>query len=214
MTASRFPDAPSQIAALPVEARVYPVPHFVETVNGAPDFRVISQRTIDRCLKHGLCWTCGTKMMGDAKTFVIGPMCAVNRVAPEPPSHRSCARFAVVACPFLSKPLAKRRARTDDITYDVPAGLMIERNPGVSLLWVTRSFRTTREPGGGYLFRIGSPVQLEWYAEGRTATRDEIMASIESGLPILQEQAELDGPEAVQLLAKMTERGLKLVPAE
>ena len=38
--------------------------------------------------------------MGVHKAFVIGPMCAVNRViAPEPPSHRDCGTFSARVLP-------------------------------------------------------------------------------------------------------------------
>jgi hypothetical protein len=39
------------------------------------------------------------------------------------------------------------------------------------------------------------------------------MASIDSGLPILRAMAEKEGKAAIADLEKVTERGLKLVPA-
>jgi hypothetical protein len=39
------------------------------------------------------------------------------------------------------------------------------------------------------------------------------MESIESGLPILQEMAERDGPDAVAELKQMYDRAMELVPA-
>jgi hypothetical protein len=35
---------------------------------------------------------------------------------------------------------------------------------------------------------MGEPESMEWYCEGRYATRDEIFASIDAGLPILNEE--------------------------
>jgi len=149
-------------------------------------------------------------MTGQVRAFVIGPMCAVNRISAEPPSHPDCARFAATACPFLTRPMAKRRPMEGQ--RDPPAGLMIERNPGVTLVWHCRAYRTLRVDGG-ILVKIGSPHRLEWFAEGRPATRAEVLESVRTGEPILRRQAELDGPEAVVLFETMLERAERLLPA-
>jgi hypothetical protein len=81
----------------------------------------------------------------------------------------------------------------------------------VALVWVTEAYGLKRT-GKGILFEVGEPTKLEWYARGRPATRDEIMASIESGLPLLREIAAEEGREAVAELEKLIERGLTLVP--
>jgi hypothetical protein len=212
MTASRFPDAPPQIAALPVESRGYPVPYFVSLVDGEADFRVVDPRKITKADREGLCWICGKKL-GGLLCFPVGPMCTVNRVSPEPPSHLSCARFAVCACPFLSKPMAKRRPIKGGTSPT--AGIMIERNPGVIALWLTRSYRTERDMAhqrGGVLFRLGPPVRVEWWAEGRHATRAEVKESIRTGLPRLAEMAELDGPEGTVFLRQSLERAMRWIP--
>jgi len=213
MTASRFPDAPPQIAALKVDERGYPIPWFVPWFDGKPEFRAVDPRQAAYAARHNLCWVCGRPFQGALRSFTIGPMCAVNRVSPEPPEHLDCAIFAVRACPFLSRPMAKRR-NTADLERRPPPGLMIERNPGVTLVWVTRSYRTEKQPEGGQLYRIGPPVSVGWWSEGRNATRAEVLESIRSGLPLLRNRAELDGPAALAQLDRMTERALKLVPAE
>jgi hypothetical protein len=139
-------------------------------------------------------------------------MCAVNRVSAEPPSHVTCARFAVVACPFMSRPLAKR-SDLSDIPHQPPPGEMIERNPGVCLIWHTQTYRCAKQDRG-VLFFIGSPIKLEWFARGREATRDEIVESIETGLPALRDAAARDGPSGLAALKLQIERAVKLVPAE
>jgi hypothetical protein len=209
MIATRFPDAPARIATLPLDERGFPVPWFVPWIKGEPEFRAVDPRTIEKAHRGGLCWICGGRIRG-FPAFVIGPMCAVNRVSAEPPSHIICARFAVQACPFLSKPLAKR-ADTSDLPHAPPAGLMIERNPGVTLIWQTQTYRAERQPEGGMLFRIGSPIATEWFSQGRVATRDEVIESIESGLPILQKVAREGGD--LPALQKAIERAVKLVPS-
>jgi hypothetical protein len=116
-------------------------------------------------------------------------MCAVNRISAEPPSHRRCAEFAAQACPFLVLPKAQRRNANLPTTARDPAGHMIRRNPGVALVWVTKSYRVVRAPrpdgSPGVLFEMGDPREVLCFAEGRKASVDEIRASVENGVPLL-----------------------------
>jgi hypothetical protein len=137
-------------------------------------------------------------------------MCAVNRISSEPPSHHGCAEFAAIACPFLARPKAQRRD-VSDLPHKPAAGIMIERNPGVTLLWTTKSYQLMRAPGG-VLFELGDPTGVAWYREGRAATREEVLESIDSGLPTLRELAEQDGANAVAMLEKATAEAMKLLP--
>lgn len=209
-------DMPRRIANLPRNKAGYPVPWFVATVDGVPDFRVIEGGRIEKALACHLCWVCGMPFQRqEERAFVIGPMCAVNRVSAEPPSHRDCAAWSARNCPFLCRPQMVRRDRHMPEGAENPAGLMIRRNPGVALVWVTgyRSWHTFDDGNGGRLFDIGDPVTALWFAHGRDATRAEVLASIDSGLPLLAEMAEQDGPDAVSELARLHERALGLVPA-
>jgi hypothetical protein len=95
-----------------------------------------------------------------------------------------------------------------------PAGIMLKRNPGVTLCWTTLNYRVFRDGrGSGVLFNIGDPISVEYFAEGRAATRDEIMQSINSGMPTLRDMAKTDGPEAMVELQQMYDKALELVPA-
>jgi hypothetical protein len=67
-----------------------------------------------------------------------------------------------------------------------PGGFMIPRNPGVMLLWHTRRLERFGDGRGGQLFNIGEALGWEWWAEGRAATRAEVLESIHSGMPILR----------------------------
>jgi hypothetical protein len=202
---------PPRLRALPVDERGYPVPKFVAWVDGKPDFRVVDNRYRVKATRQRLCWLCGG-ILGRHLAFVIGPMCAVNRISSEPPSHLECARFSVQACPFLTQPKRVRDKRDLPEDHEKPAGFMIERNPGVSLIWVTSQYRLMKE-GGGVLFQIGEPTSTEWWTRGRTATREEVMESMATGLPALRDMATEEGPAAVQALEKQIARGLALVPA-
>lgn len=212
-TALDAPTEPRRIAALPKDHAGRPVPWFVAWIDGKPDFRVIGEHNLRDALRFEQCWICGQKL-GRHAAFVIGPMCAVNRVSAEPPSHRDCAEFAAKACPFLTRPSMRRRTTGLPENAEDPAGIAIRRNPGVALVWVARDWKAWSPPGGGVLFDVGNPDTVLWFAEGREATRAEVMASIDSGLPLLRAEAEKDGLAALEQLHKQLGVALALVPAE
>ncbi len=206
-----------RIAALARDRHGYPVPWFVAVINGKPDFRVIRPGGIETALRLKLCWVCGCPFLRqEDRAFVIGPMCAVNRVSAEPPSHRDCAVYSATHCPFLTTPQMTRRDRHIPEGAVVPAGVSIPRNPGVALVWMTgyKSWSTFSDGRGGTLFNIGEPRQALWFAHGREANRAEVLASIDSGLPILREMAVSEGPDAVVELDAMHSRALVHIPAE
>jgi hypothetical protein len=205
-------EVPRRIAALPRNDAGYPIPWFVDYVDGKPDFRLMNGKHLVAAVKHKLCWICG-ETMGSYKAFVIGPMCAVNRVSAEPPSHADCAKFAAKACPFLANPKQKRRETNLPAGQTDVAGIMIKRNPGVALVWITREYKTFNDGQGGVLFRIGDPEETLWFAHGREATREEVMVSIERGLPLLREMAEKDGDEAIAQFEKQAHEALEFLPA-
>jgi hypothetical protein len=95
------------------------------------------------------------------------------------------------------------------------AGIPLDRNPGVTCLWFCKGYEIVRAGAGndGYLFKLPGSSQVRWYREGRKATRDEIMESINGGLPLLQKMAEEEGEDAVAELQRFVARGMKLIPA-
>jgi hypothetical protein len=207
-----LPPLPLALRARPV-ARGYPVPWFVaQQPDGSYDFRVADGSKFAVALREERCWICGSKV-GRTKTFVLGPMCAVNRTCPEPPSHRECAHWSALACPFLNQQERHRReGGLPDAAVAPPAGEMIARQPGVTLVWETKSFTLFGDGRGGVLITVGEPVATAWYTHGREATRAEVMASIESGLPALQQRAEQDGPAAIAALKQHLAIALNYVP--
>lgn len=210
------PGMPGRIALLPRNKAQYPVPWFVATIDGVPDFRVIRQGGIQIALSRKLCWVCGVPFgRQEDRAFVIGPMCAINHVSAEPPSHRECAVWSATHCPFLTTPRMVRRDRRKPEGAVNPAGIMLTRNPGVALVWVTRyrAWGTRSDHQGGTLFDIGACREALWFAHGREATRAEVLASIDSGLPLLREMAEQDGPGALAELGRMHGAALELIPA-
>lgn len=206
-----LPPLPPRIARLPKDHRGFPVPWFVAWQDGVPDFRVVGPGKIAEAHNKKRCWVCG-EPRGVHLCFPIGPMCSINRTIAEPPSHYECARFSAMACPFLSKPRMRRNEKDLPGDAQLPAGNMIKRNPGVTCLWVTRSYRPFRVDSG-VLFRIGEPERVEWWAEGRPATRAEVEQSVTSGLPLLLEPAEAQGSEAVKALEELTAMAMQHWPA-
>lgn len=210
-------DEPVLIARLPKNKAGYPVPWFVYTgEDGEPDFRVVKPGAITMALALRLCWICGRGFLSqENRVFVIGPMCAVNRVSAEPPGHYACAVYAARNCPFLARPQMTRRGRHLPEGSQWGAGNAILRNPGVALVWVARynGWQTFRDENGGVLFDVGEPLRVRWYAKGRAATRAEVLASIESGIPLLAAEAAKEGPGAMDELMTMRTRALALVPS-
>lgn len=211
---------PSRMEHLPVH-RGYPVPWFVEWVrdgrrqkigDGEPDFRIMSSERLAQAIRGGRCWVCGKVIHSTTAVFVIGPMCAVNRVSAEPPSHRECAEWSARNCPFLSRPHARRREAGMPTERTKPAGVMIERNPGVGLAWGSSNYSLFDDGKGGRLFHIGDPKSVSWWAHGRPATREEVMDSINSGIPTLMPYAEAEGDEAVRELGRAIAAAMEFVP--
>lgn len=217
-----LPPLPDRVARLPRDSRGFPVPWFVQWMRGGeptrwddpgaePDFRVIGEGKLWMAYNRQRCWICGDKL-GVHQVYVIGPMCVINRVTSEPASHRQCAEFAAKACPFLTKPRMRRNAK-DLPEGGISRGLHIDRNPGCVALYETPNAKPFKVKGG-HLFRLGPPLRVDWWAEGRSATRAEVLASIDSGYPILLDTAtKHDGPEGVAELVRMRDEAMRLLPA-
>jgi hypothetical protein len=213
---------PHDIGKLPID-RGYPVPWFVAWLpNGTPEFRAMDpakwRRAVDR--RDPRCWVCGGALtrfgFEDTFAFTIGPMCAINRISSEPPSHVACAEWSARNCPFLSRPHAKRRQDDQVGSFDDVAGCAITRNPGVSLIWKCGSYAIFDDGKGKPLIEVGPLTQPPtWWAEGRPATRAEILASIDSGFPLLEATLHQErDPEAARAeLLRRLDAALKLLPA-
>jgi len=204
---------PERMRNLPVDERGYVVPWFVAWVDGKPEFRAMDNLKFIRAIKEKLCWVCGWKL-GVRFCFVAGPMCGINRTSSEPPSHAACALWSARNCPFLSNPRMVRREDeriNNDKLRENASGFAITRNPGVAMLWHTRQYEVFKTDNGP-LIQMGEPESIDWFACGKRATREQVMQSIESGLPNLEAMArtEKGGIEALQAAQKRFE---KWIPA-
>jgi hypothetical protein len=203
---------PARLARRPISERGFPVPWFVSFRGGKWDFVNLDPRNIGEAYRRNICWLCG-EPLGRFKAFVIGPMCAINRVSSEPPSHRECAEYAVRACPFLARPNARRNEAAAINHGETVPGVMIQHNPEASLIWITKSYKPINTPKGA-LFQIGDPIETLWFKQGRPATSAEVRASVDKGLPYLRRIAALEGAEAEAELDRQIARAMPLLPAE
>lgn len=201
---------PKRIQSLPIDPTwKLPVPWFVQWVDGKACFPVMDGQKWGRAVRHKLCWICGQPMNG-TMAFVVGPMCLVNMTSAEPPSDVNCAIYAAQACPFLTKPKMQRMDVSELGGVEAP-GIALKRNPGCCAVVVTKRYEVF-DAGNGPLIEIGAPQVVHWFAEGRKATRAEVMHSIETGLPSLQALAVEDGPEAEAELLRRTKELERWLP--
>ena len=205
--------APERIKRLPVDDRGYPVPWFVAWKDGQPEFRAADRDKYVRAIKEKRCWVCGDPL-GVNVAFIAGPMCGINRTSSEPPSHYDCAKWSAINCPFLNNPQMVRREdaliNNARLREETP-GCAIARNPGVTMLWITRQYEIFNDGKGQPLIHMLEPQRVEWYANGREATRAEVQASIDSGLPALEAIAQTERG-ALDVLKKYVERFQKWIP--
>jgi len=198
-----FKDMPPEIERLPRDGRGFPIPAFAGSLNGQRDFRVIDPEHFNACVRKGKCWICGGGM-GARRFYVIGPMCGINRVSSEPASHRGCAIFAARNCPFLATPMAKRNERGLPDNAGALAGVMIPRNPGVTLIWEPHhdTDYLFDDGRGNPLFNVGEPKVVTFWAKGDPATPEAVWESVVSGFPALFSLAIKQGPVAIDELAE------------
>lgn len=194
-----LPELPRHMRGLPLDHRGYPTPWFAAWTDnegnqtprgiGKPDFRLQGGNAVAEAVNGNRCWICGGRL-GKYRAFVIGPMCAINRVNAEPPSHVECADFSGRACPFLSRPHARRNdSRLPDGVVESP-GIAIMRNPKVCCVWIiSGKYGHRKVPPRGVLFDLPEPDELRWYCEGREATFAEIEESVVTGAPELFKHA-------------------------
>jgi hypothetical protein len=205
---------PPRIRRLPISDRGFPIPWFTHVEeDGTPNFTAIARGRVVEAYHARKCWVCGD-YLGTHYSFVLGPMCTVNRVNSEPPCHLDCARYAAIACPFLINPRAKRNEKALPEAHKEAAGVMIKRNPGCVAVYTTRSYKPFKVHNG-VLFELGEPEHVTWWAEGRAATRDEVEESVRTGMPLLRAECAHDpDPKAASVaLDRCYDRFVHLLPA-
>lgn len=208
-------ETPKVMRSRPVDHRGFPVPWFVtqKTNEGHWDFVNITPERMLEALKFEKCWVSGQKL-GRYRAFCIGPMCAINRTAGDPPVTKEIALWSVKVCPFMSRPMARRAAHNEDQVAEPGTagidGIGILRNPGVTGIWISKNSEYQRGRG----FYLGDPVEVSWWREGRPATRAEVLLSVNSGIHHLEGMAKREGPDAEKELERYKLRAEPLWPTE
>jgi hypothetical protein len=196
---------PTSISGLPRDKHGRRVPWFVAWIDGVPDFRVVRERGIMEAYRRNLCWVCGTDR-GREAAFVLGPMCTVNRVAPEPPSHRACATYSAKVCPFLATPTRRRRERGLPEDRLPNSEYADQGNPGVAVVWFCTTWKPFPIGDGGVLFEIGPPTRVNWFAHGRAE------AALEAGVARLDAMDKEQGLDPRQELVGRLRDARALLP--
>lgn len=199
---------PPPMIGRPVDHRGFPVPWFVtqQDSEGLWDFVNIEGARFIQAHRSQLCWVSGTPL-GKFRSYVVGPMCVVNRVSADPPVIPSVAVWSARVCPFLSRPRAKRAEVGEDVRK-AQRGIMLERNPGVCAIYTVKGKSSITQG----LFNLQDPERVEWFCEGRPATREEVQASMDEGLPALWGMAKAESKEAEIALDAYIKRAEALLP--
>jgi len=195
---------PPTIAARPRDSRGYPVPAITPWADGAPRFGVTSVPRTFLCAVERLCSICATVMppgpvwrvVGEAEAEAMaaavagGP--AFRNAAPtaEAPGHRVCMLYAVMVCPYLSRPTSRRGTPGAVPGIEIVKGT--RRGTGGAVVGF-RSYDFTFTDNGGVQFRFDGPVEFlphEVGAEHLPALR----AAIERPGPISDSGAEGEAP--------------------
>lgn len=158
-------DAPDFLKHLEWDAkRRIPVPYVTtRTPEGVPDFTSINEARVLRCARLRLCGICENEM-GYWVAFLGGPKAAENRAYFDPPMHEECARYSVVACPYIARTEMKRR-KNPLMPSVAPDGMELRR-PEYYALYLTRSWRLEMRRDG-LVFRPAPAIRLEVLEETR-----------------------------------------------
>ena len=72
----------------------------------------------------------------------------------------------------------------------------------------------SRREAKRYAYGELAPETIRWFAHGRYATREEVVASLDSGMPLLLADVEGEGQRAVDYIREQRERVTELLPPE
>jgi hypothetical protein len=196
-----LPPIPPHMQELPLDKRGYPVPYFVQWVNGVPDFRVSNMRRIYECTNKKLCMICGKALNKDEGcVFAVGPLSTLTQTNDEPPMHRACAEFSAQVCPWMLHPGMKR------IPKPLPDGTMsagqLEAvgaiNGGAPKVWAlydTDSYIAEAQENRTILYFMGEPREIHWWKAGRRATREEVLEALTDTVAFMKAYPGCESPE-------------------
>jgi hypothetical protein len=184
---------PDAIAALPKDARGFPVPAFVYRPAtwqaGEPlDLRVLDPRGVLDLMQRKRCGVCA-QPCGYRLWFIGGPMCLANRIF-EAPTHHACALYSLRACPHLNNSEHEYSSRPHGPNTSGDPNL-IKTRPRYQVLVSTRGYKILTHDETGR--RLAKPL-----AKIDPWSTCDVLAS--DGTPTGDTYAVLDAP---------TERGFR-----
>jgi hypothetical protein len=181
-----LPSLPPRMRTLPRDADGQPIPHLVTKVATKFETTLGPDLALTTLFAQKRCWLCG-EQLGRYAAFVGDPLTSVTRVSRTPPAHHDCAKYAAVT------------------------GLLQPKTLKVSLVWVTRDYGM-RRTADGHVFAVGDAEQAFWFSDGRGATREEVTAAMQEGLPDLYEIAKRGGDAALGGLDLQVARASRQFP--
>lgn len=181
-----LPSLPPRMRTLPRGADGQPIPYLLTQVATKYESALGAELALAAMCEQKRCWLCGDKL-GQYAAFVAEPLTSVTKISRTPPAHHDCAKYAALT------------------------GLLQPKSLKVSLVWVTRDFQMQRA-ANGHVFVVGDAEQAFWFADGRCATREEVTAVMQEGLPNLYEIAKRSGNAALGGLDLQVARALRKIP--
>lgn len=166
-----LPSLPPRMRTLPRDADGQPIPYLLTQVATKFESELGPDLVLTTLCERKHCWICG-EQLGRYAAFAGEPLTSVTRVSRTPPAHHDCAKYAAMT------------------------GLMQPKSLKVSLVWVTRTY-DVQTTANGHVFVVGDAEQAFWFADGRSATREEVTAAMQEGLPDLYEIAKRGGDAAL-----------------
>lgn len=177
---------PERVRALPRDERGYPIPYAAWQPNepgASPDFRVLDQERVARCVANRLCGVCG-QSLGHWIVFVGGPACAQTRLFNDPAMHPDCAAFATMACPFIAGPQTRYSAAPlpsgpGIVTAIDPSMADHVRRPETMYLFTTRRYASVFERGRLHI-RSGPYAHVDEVQAGRRLAPRQAPVEVQS----------------------------------
>ncbi len=156
---------PDSLRSLPRHGDL-PVPAlFARDSRGIPDFTVLDEDEMARCVGERQCGLCG-KPLGYWIAFVGGPISVANRCFTDPAMHEECATYALAVCPFLAAPratYARRPARAG--SRPARSAALLPDRPERFALYVCRSY-AQRVERGVQMLRAAPAKRVDWWTRG------------------------------------------------
>jgi hypothetical protein len=134
------------------------------------------------------CRYCGGTLRGDKiATFIIDVIGALEHTSMRPPAHHECAQ---------------------ELVRRIPAAQSM-----LTILWSTYSYRAT-DNGNLFVLGPGPAISIEFWFQGRRATREEIVARIDVVMPLLRTTAKTVGGDALEALGRRYGALMRRLPHE